>query len=104
MQQQIADLRNLLMEEEKIMDPAMLAAFREQLKRALAGSQAEQQLAQKLTFENLMQNPSVMATMVNNPKALMAIQDVLQRGPEAIEAYSGDSQLYEALRQLFDTK
>ncbi len=60
-------------------------------------------MSKKLSMEAIMADPSIMAVISTNPRALKAIEDCISRGPAtAVEAYREDPALYEALKKLFE--
>ncbi|KAL4543444.1 hypothetical protein Ndes2437B_g01280 [Nannochloris sp. 'desiccata'] len=55
-----------------------------------------------ISMENIMKDPSIMMTLSSNPRALVAIDDVMQNGPFAIENYKDDEDLYKTLKKVLE--
>lgn len=59
-------------------------------------------VSKNLSMDAIMADPSIMAAISSNPRALKAIDDCFTRGPAvALEAYRDDLELYAALKKLF---
>jgi hypothetical protein len=101
MKRQISDFRRLLEEEEKIVDLNQLAAFRQQLTKAMPFERMST-VQKSLSMENIMKDPSIMMTLSSNPRALVAVDDIMQNGPFAIENYRDDEELYKTLRKVLE--
>jgi len=99
MKRQIDDFRRLLEQEEKIVDLNQLAAFRQELSKAMPFERMST-VQKSISMENIMKDPSVMMTLSSNPRALVAIDDVMQNGPFAIENYKDDVDLYNTLKKV----
>lgn len=101
MRRQISDFRRLLEEEEKIVDLNQLAAFRQELAKAMPFERMST-VQKSISMENIMKDPSIMMTLSSNPRALVAIDDIMTNGPFAIENYRDDEDLYRTLRKVLE--
>ena len=101
MEEQLKSLRGLLVEEEKIVDFQELAAFRQKL-RAILPDERLSAVQKNLSMENIMKDPSIMTVLSSNPRALLAIQEMMEKGPSAVEKYRDDAALYSVLQKIFN--
>ena len=101
MKRQIDEFRRLLEEEEKIVDLNQLASFRSQLAAAMPFERMST-IQKSISMENIMKDPSIMMTLGSNPRALLAIDDIMQNGPFAIENYRDEPDLYNTLKKVLE--
>ena len=95
------DYQRLLEAEEKIVDLNELQAFRERL-TATMPSQRMSNVQQKFTMESIMKDPSIVQEISTNPRGLLAISDLVDKGAAGIEKYKDEPKLYAVLQRLLD--